>query len=274
MAIRCTGALLGALMWAIGAAAAVASPAPVQIVTIYAAGSLKAFVGLLAKANEPSLAGIDFKPTFKSAGLLRAQIEAGAKADLFLSADMASPRKLAAEGRTVLPPVAFTRNRMCFYAPRRLGVTADNLVARVLTANLKIRTSTPVADPSGDYAVAIFDRLDHLRPGVGKILRDKADALRAALKEYPPSVFATDFKANRIDAMIAYCSADAALEKDVPDLEAIQFPASLDPAPVFGLVVLSDKPAALKTALFLLSEPGQGLLRGAGLIPLLAPSAP
>jgi molybdate transport system substrate-binding protein len=270
MFVRWVGALSGAVMWAIGAAAAGADPAPTQIVTIYAAGSLKAFVASLAEEKGP-LAGLDLKPTFASAGLLRAKIEAGAKVDLFLSADMNAPRKLAAEGRAVLPPVAFARNRMCFYAPRRLGVTPDNLVVRLLTANLRIRTSTPVADPGGDYAVAIFDRLDHLHPGAGKSLRDKADSLRTALKSDPPGAFAAEFKANRIDAMIAYCSADAAFEKDVPDLEAIPFPASLDPAPVFGLVVLIDQPAALKTALFVLSEPGQALLRRAGLIPLLAP---
>src|SRR5579863_7963268 len=120
MPVHRMGALFGAAMWAIGAVAAAANPAPAQTVTIYAAGALKAFVGSMAKANEPSLAGLDLKPTFNSAGLLRARIEAGEKPDVFLSADMASPRKLAAEGRAVMPPIAFGRNRMCFYTLRRL----------------------------------------------------------------------------------------------------------------------------------------------------------
>ncbi len=259
-------------MWAVGAVAADADPAPlVQTVTIYAAGSLKTFVASLGGEKAP-LSGIDLKPTFASAGLLRSKIEAGARVDLFLSADMTSPRKLAAEHLAILPPVAFARNRMCFYALRRLGVTADNLAARLLAADLRIRTSAPVGDPSGDYAVAIFDSLDRLHPGAAKILRDKADALRTTLKSDPPGALAAELKANRIDAAIVYCSADGALEKEVPDLEAIPFPVALDPAPVFGLVVLTNKPAALKTALFILSEPGQTLLRRAGLIPLVAPS--
>ncbi len=98
-------------------------------------------------------------------------------------------------------------------------------------------------------------------------MRDKADALRTALKSDPLGAFAAEFKSNRIDAMIGYCSGSAALEKDEPDLEAIPFPTTLDPAPVFGLVVLTNRPEALKTALFVLSEPGQALLRRAGLIP-------
>jgi molybdate transport system substrate-binding protein len=273
MFVRWASVLLG-VVWTTSAAATASGPAPVQTVTIYAAGSLKTFVASLAAAQEPALAGLDLKATFASAGVLRAKIEAGAKADLFLSADMSSPRRLAREGRAVLPATAFARNRMCLYASRRIGVTANNLVARLLVSNLRIKTSAPVADPSGDYAVAIFDRLDRLHPGSGKILRHKADALRMALKGDPPGAVAAQFKTNRIDAMIGYCSASATLEKDMPDLDAIPFPAALGPAPIFGLALLTDRPAALRAALFVLSEPGQALLTRAGFIPLLAPSAP
>jgi|ERR1700722_18330845 ABC-type molybdate transport system substrate-binding protein len=84
MFIRWAGALSGAVIWATGPAA-VAGPRPAQTVTIHAAGSLKTFVTSLAE-EKGSLAGLNFKPTFGAAGLLPAKIEAGAKADLFLSA--------------------------------------------------------------------------------------------------------------------------------------------------------------------------------------------
>jgi len=45
--------------------------------------------------------------------------------------------------------------------------------------------------------------------------------------------------------------------------------APLDPHPVYGIAVLSDKPAALRLALFLLSEKGQALVEKNGLVPLL-----
>jgi ABC-type molybdate transport system substrate-binding protein len=242
-----------------------------DVVKVYAAGSLKAFVSALAK--EPALAGLAIEPTFASAGLLRARIEAGERPDLFLSADMAGPDRLAAEGRARLPPIAFARNRMCVYAKKTLGLTPDNLIDRLLAKDVKIRASTPVADPSGDYAVAIFERIDRLRPGAGKVLGDKAQSLRDALKgqkESPASLF----QSGKIDAMIAYCSAAARLTQAMPGLEALPVPPLLEPHPLFGLVILADRPEVLRLALFLLSERGQGLLKQVGLIPLLDGGAP
>jgi ABC-type molybdate transport system substrate-binding protein len=237
------------------------------VVTIYAAGSLRTFVGTLAK--EPSLlSGSTIAPTFASAGLLKDRIKAGERPDLFLSADMASPRELATEGRTILPPIAFARNHMCLFANRTLGITPDNLATRLLAGKLKIRASAPIADPSGDYAVAIFDRLDKLHPGAGKLLRDQAQALRDSLKAQPHAPPAALSQSKRIDAMIAYCSAKAMLARQSADISVIPFPPALDPAPIFGMVVLTDRPDVLRLALFLVSDRGQAMLQDAGLIPL------
>jgi hypothetical protein len=62
---------------------------------------------------------------FGRPGLLRQRLEAAESADLFVSADLAQPERLADEGR-VLPAVSFARNRMCvasrpMYRPRFLG---------------------------------------------------------------------------------------------------------------------------------------------------------
>ena len=115
-------------------------------------------------------------PTFGGSGALRERIEKGEKPDLFLSADLGSPQKLAAQGRTVVPVAAFARNRMCIVSRRSAGVTAANLVDRLLATETRVKTSTPIADPSGDYAWAIFDRIDALKPGAGALLKAKAQA--------------------------------------------------------------------------------------------------
>jgi len=39
-------------------------------------------------------------------------------------------------------------------------ITADNLVSRMLDPGLKLATSTPRADPSGDYAWEVFRRIE------------------------------------------------------------------------------------------------------------------
>jgi len=240
-------------------------------VEIYAAGSLRGAVEALAK--DVAADGIDIKAEFGGSGALRRRIEGGERPDLFLSADMDSPRKLAAAGRTVVPPAAFARNRMCLVARKSAGVTPENLVDLMLAPDLRLRASTPIVDPAGDYAMAIFDRIDARRPGAGKILRDKAQVEAEAEKSAPPAAglsgIASLFRNNRIDMMVTYCSIRQMFESEVPDLATVAFPPELEPKPVYGMAVLSDKPGAMRLALFLLSEKGQAIIAKAGLLPVL-----
>ena len=262
--------------WAYATACALALAATTagaaDTVEIYSAGSLRSAVEALVKRAAPD---IEIKPTFGGSGLLRERIEGGEHPDLFLSADLGWPRKLAQAGRTVVPVVAFARNRMCLAARGSAGVTAANLVDRMLADGLRLKTSTPVADPAGDYAMAIFDRIDAARPGAGRILRDKAHATQEAAKAMPPVTglggLASLLRNGQIDLMVTYCSAAPALEKEVPDLTTVPFPPELEPGPIYGLAVLSLKPAALRVALLLLSEDGQAILKQAGLLPIQEP---
>jgi molybdate transport system substrate-binding protein len=261
--------LLAASLLAVSAAATSALPcAAAETITIYSAGSLKNVVEELAKEVGPIL-DLDIKPTFYSSGLLRQRIEKGETPDLFLSADMASPQKLADAGRTIAPAIAFAQNRMCLTAKRATGVTQANLVDRMLAPDIRIRTSEPVADPAGDYAVIIFDRIDKLHPGAGDMLRDKAKKLRDTLTATPRITAAELFRDNRIDMAISYCSGAAATEKEVQDLVTLPFPPGLEPEPIDGMAILSQKPGAMRLALFLLSEKGQAIVKKAGLLPLL-----
>jgi ABC-type molybdate transport system substrate-binding protein len=253
------------------AMASASSPAAVSAdpVEILAAGSLRGVVADLAAAART--VNIEVRSDFGGSGLLRERIEKSAKADLFLSADLGSPRKLQALGRTVIPVIAFARNRMCVVSRRSAGVTPENLVNRLLAAGVRVKTSAPVADPSGDYAWAIFDRIEAARPGAGAKLKEKAQASMRTAAPSPPaglSANATLFAANLIDMWITYCSASAALEKELPDIASLEVPAPLDPQPVYGLALLSDRPEVLRVALLLLSEQGQALVARNGLLPV------
>jgi ABC-type molybdate transport system substrate-binding protein len=76
------------------------------------------------------------------------------------------------------------------------------------------------------------------------------------------------FASKQIDMSITYCSGAATLEKEAPDLTSLLVPPQLDPHPLNGVAVLSNKPGALKLALFLLSEKGQAIIASQGLVPL------
>jgi molybdate transport system substrate-binding protein len=244
--------------------------APAQSVEIFSAGSLRTVVNAVAQEMRVAY-NIEVKPTFGASGTLRGRIENGESPDLFLSADLAAPRKLEAQGRALAPVAVFARNRMCIVSRRNAGLTAANMLDRMLLKDIRLKTSTPVADPSGDYAWAIFDRIEAVRPGAGSKLKDKAQAsmsLSAAPATPAQSPGAALFAARQIDVWITYCSGSAALEKEMPELHSIVVPPQLDPHPVDGLALLSMKPEAVRVALFLFSEKGQAIIAGAGLVPL------
>lgn len=251
-------------------ASTLAVAAPADTVEIYSAGSLRAVWAEVAAQAGPAL-NIAVKPTFGGSGLLRERIERGERPDLFTSADLGSPRKLEAEGRTVLPVAAFARNRMCLVSRRGAGVTAANFIDRLLATGVRLRTSTPLADPAGDYAWAIIDRIEALRPGAGAVLKAKAEAsmnAQAAGTSPGQNPLAALFAARQIDMAITYCSGVTGLQKDMPGLTSLPVPAKLDPHPVYGLAILSDRPATLRLALYLQSERGQAIIAHAGLVPL------
>jgi ABC-type molybdate transport system substrate-binding protein len=166
---------------------------------------------------------------------------------------------------------------MCVVSRRSAGVTEKNLVDRLLATGVRVKTSAPIADPSGDYAWTIFDRIEAARPGAGAKLKEKAQAnmtVTAPSSAPGRSAAAALFAADLVDMSITYCSASVDLEKEIPGLASIEVPPELDPHPMYGIAVLSDRPEVLRLAVFLLSEEGQALVARNGLVPLSATDGP
>lgn len=259
--------LFAALLWLPQATAA---ETPLHL---FAAGSLgPAMTELLAASGIP--AEDITKPVFGPSGVLRERIEHGADADILASADMGQPRRLAQE-RGGRPVVLFTRNRMCLLARDTLGVTPDNMLAQMLDPKLRLATSTPHADPGGDYAWAVFARADAIQPGAQAKLEAKAMTLVGGPTSKPlvpgrgqvQGVFLTD----KADMMLGYCSGAPAVMRDVPGLVSIPVPPALTVHPAYGMVVLTDNPLADRFAVFVMSERGQAILARHGFAPVDAP---
>ncbi|HEY4212750.1 MAG TPA: substrate-binding domain-containing protein [Steroidobacteraceae bacterium] len=247
------GALLPLAVSSTARADGATATQPAATVEIFAAGSLRGVVADLGK--DAAAFNIEVKSSFGGSGLMRERIEKGEKPDLFLSADVGHPRKLETEGRTFVPVAAFARNRMCIVSRKSAKVTAANLVDRLLAKDLKLKTSAPVVDPGGDYAWWILDHIDAKRPGAGAVLKAKAQTMMSA-------------NADAADIQITYCSAAATRVAEHPDLTRFQISADLDPHPLYGMAVLSNKPEAMRLALYLLSEKGQAVLTHNGLVPV------
>jgi molybdate transport system substrate-binding protein len=72
------------------------------------------------------------------------------------------------------PVVRFARNTLCALVKPDLKVDSANLLEYMLDPGVKLGTSTPKSDPSGDYALEVFRKADALRPGAQAALENKA----------------------------------------------------------------------------------------------------
>jgi molybdate transport system substrate-binding protein len=257
---------------------ALASPAAADTLQVASAGSLR---GALTDLLHRFPAGADTvaEPQFGASGLMREKIEAGAKVDLFTSADMEQPRRLAVDHpeRTV---IFFARNSLCAVARPAVGLTTDNMLNRLLDPAVRVATSTPHADPLGDYTFAMFARADAVRPGATAMLDAKARKLVGGGAKTPLLVAGKGpiegiFLADQADVMLLYCSEVSTLQKQVASLVSVALPASLTVEPAYGMVVLDPKPVTLRFVAYVMSEQGQAVLQAHGFEPVaLAPARP
>src|SRR5262249_31589186 len=157
-----------------------------------------------------AVSGIAVQGRYGPSGILKDEIARGAKADVFASANMIHPQTLADMGKSG-PVVLFARNRLCALVRPGLAVTTDNLLDRMVDPNVKLGTSTPKADPSGDYAFEVFGKANALRPGARAVLEAKALQLTGGPSSVqPPSgrnAYGWHVAEGRADIFLAYCTA-------------------------------------------------------------------
>lgn len=218
-------------------------------VRVFAAGSLRdAFTAIgqdyQARTGQP----ISF--TFNPAGLLRERIEQGEQADVFASANMAHPEKLAQAGGWS-KPVAFVRNELCLTARPGISVSPGTVLDVILRPDVKLGTSTPGADPGGDYTWQLFRRADKVKPGAYAALDAKALKLVGGpTSEKAPAgrhVVEWAMSQGRADVFIGYCTTARQTLKKMPTATVTQMPPELAVGATYGLSVRDGAPAAARS---------------------------
>jgi molybdate transport system substrate-binding protein len=232
-------------------------------VRLYAAGSLKGAMTEIADAYT-ARGGQKVAKTFGPSGLLRQRIASGEPAEVFASANMAHPQALSAADKSG-PVALFARNRLCALTRSAVAVTSESLLERMLDPAVKLGTSTPKADPSGDYAFQLFDKADAVRPGAGKILAGKALKLTGGPNSPPPPadrvVYGVLVARGAADIFLTYCTNALAAQKEEPQLVIVHVPDRLAVGADYGMTVMRDaSPAARELAFFVLSASGQEIL--------------
>lgn len=236
-------------------------------VALYAAGSLKAALGDVSR-NFEKATGHTVANTFAPSGLLRQRIEKGEPAQVFASANMKHPTTLHKNGLAG-PVTMFARNKLCAIAQPDVTVTTETLLDVLLDAKTRVGTSTPKADPSGDYAWQLFDKADKAAPGAFAKLDAKAMKLTGGPKsEKAPkgrNQYGWVMEGKKADVFLTYCTNAVLAKKEVPALQIVAVPDALSVGANYGITVLNGTPAvAAELKDYILSAAGQEVLASYG----------
>jgi molybdate transport system substrate-binding protein len=230
--------------------------------TVYAAASLKGAIEAVRDAYREATPGVSLTIATDASSTLRTQIEQGAPADVFLSADQTNPKKLADAGLTDGPAVDFAGNTLAVIVPRAnpAGISTPADLARPGIKIIAASADVPIAA----YATQVVANLA-ARPG------------------YPPD-FATAYGANVVSkeenvkavvAKVELAEGDAAIvyttdAKASTKVTAIEIPPTANVVARYAGVVVkaSARVDAARALLAWLAGPGgQAVLARFGFLP-------
>jgi ABC-type molybdate transport system substrate-binding protein len=254
----------------------VTSSASAADIKVMAAGSLKdAFTAVFADFTRHY--GGTFAPVYGPSGGLRERLQKGEAFDVFASAALPHAQVLTDAGLSG-PSMLFARNALCVVTEASRPLESGNLIETLLKPEIKFGTSTPIADPAGDYTWEMFHKIDALKPGAFGTLSQKAQQLFGGLTTTtlvngrPRLLVALDN--HDINLFIYYCSGAQQIVRESSQYKSIALPPELSVGPEYGLTVSRKAQAgATDFAIYLMSPQGQAALKAFGFIPVALPGA-
>ncbi|MFB2648366.1 molybdate ABC transporter substrate-binding protein [Shewanella mangrovisoli] len=261
---------LGATLMAGMAQGAPMSSEATAPIELRAAGSLKAAMNDIIAAYQAK-SDVKVAAQYAPSGLLLKRIQEGERVDIFASANMKHPQALVDVGVGQQVQM-FARNQLCAIAQADVPLTSANLLDTLLAPQTKVGTSTPKADPAGDYAWAVFAKAEALKANTKTTLETKALQLTGGPESAKPpkdrNPYAWVMENKQADVFLTYCTNAVLAQKEVPSLKIVDLPPELAVGADYGLLVLKDaNSAAAPLAEFILSPEGQAILAGYGFQP-------
>jgi len=237
---------------------------------VHAAGSLRSVFNAIGGAFVAEYPGQAVRLDFGPSGLLRERLLKSPGGGVFASANMAHPEELLRAGRAG-PVRPFARNGLCAVVRPGVDVTTATLVERMLDPAIKLGTSTPKADPAGDYAWELFDRVE--RSGIAgarawleaKALQLVGGPTAPAPDALSRSAYAAILGSGQADIVLTYRTNAAQALRENSRLRFVAVPPEIQVGVQYGVTVLSGSAApAWEFVDFLLGERGQALLAAEG----------
>jgi molybdate transport system substrate-binding protein len=230
--------------------------------TIFGAASLRAALDQAKATYETANPGTTLTISTDSSAALETQIEHGAPADVFLSADQTNPKKLVDKALADGAAVTFARNKLAIVVPTAnpAGITTPADLAKTgvkviaagdevpitkyakqLVGNLAKEAGYP-ADFAARYTANVATKEDNVKALIAKIELGEGDS---------GIVYVTDAKVSTKVTTI-----------DVPDIANV--PATYD-----GVVIKASKNAAAAKAFltWFAGPDGEAILSGLGFLP-------
>jgi molybdate transport system substrate-binding protein len=200
-----------------------------------------------------SFEGAEVKTSFAGSDELAAQIQQGAKADVFASADTEYPAELFKEGLVEKPQV-FAANELVIAVPEGSDIKSLSDLAK---PGVKLVIGDPSV-PVGSYTRTLLGRLQAAEREaiMGNVVSEETEVASIVAK----------LEQGAADAGFVYVTD----EKAAAGLEPVAIPAKLQPEVEYGVAVVSssaDKPAAEEFVAGLIEGEGQEDLRTAGFLP-------
>lgn len=247
------GVMLSAVLLASGARAG--DPPPQRELVVLAAASLRDAFTAIAKSFEAAHPGVHVTLAFTGSQELRAQVEHGAAADVFASADAAPLRALEAAGLSK-PSTVFARNVLVVVVPQ--GNPSGISTFGDLPKARKLVIGVPES-PIGGYTVKVLERADKVRPGFFALVE--------------PHVASRELNVRQVLAKVSLGEADAGIVYRTDALTArgkvtmVEIPAALNEIAEYPIAALSrgKQPALAQEFIALVNgAEGQRLLADQG----------
>ena len=232
--------------------------------TVFAASSLAESFRELGAAFEAAHPGARVALNFAGSQTLRTQLEHGASADVFASADWQQMEAVKEAGLLDSSPECFAANRLAVVAP--VGVDRVQALDDLARPGVSIALAA-AAVPAGGYA---RDALA-LLAGDGTYPDDFAEAALSNVATNETSVrgVAQKVALGEVDAGIVY-ETDAKAGQYAHAVRVIEIPFRFNPAAEYPIAALADGEglaASLAFIGFVQSDAGQAILRGHGFGP-------
>jgi len=256
------GAAVSLIGCSMAATPAASGGAPAASLTIYGAASLKAALAQVQTTYEAANPGTTLTISTDSSATLETQIEQGAPADVFLSADTSNPQKLVDKGLASGSVVTFAGNLLTIIVPKTnpAGITSPADLAKAGVKVIAAGDTVPITK----YATQLVANLAQ-QPGYPAAFAAKY-AANIVSKEDNVSAVVSKIALGEGDAGICYVT-DA---KTSTDVLTIAVPAAANvPATYGGVVVKASANQAAATAFlaWLAGPDGQAILASFGFLP-------